>query len=56
MGFGISSKLGVFLLVDHALTTARSAGMQPMVSRDLMQFPASIPGEGVMDVVVQSNV
>lgn len=30
--------------------------MQPMVSRDLMQFPVALPGEGVIDMVVQSNV
>lgn len=33
-----------------------STGMQPFVSRDLMQFPVAIPGEGLIDVVVQSNV
>jgi hypothetical protein len=30
--------------------------MQPFVSRDLMQFPVAIPGEGLIDVVVQSTV
>jgi DNA polymerase III psi subunit len=30
--------------------------MQPMVSRDLMQFPVALQGEGVIDMVVQSNV
>jgi len=33
-----------------------STGLQPYVARDLMQFPACIPGEGLMDVVVQSLV
>ena len=33
-----------------------STGLQPYVSRDLMQFPVCIPGEGLMDVVVQSLV
>ncbi|KAJ9094054.1 hypothetical protein QFC21_006155 [Naganishia friedmannii] len=31
-------------------------GMQPFVSRDLMQFPVAIPGEGLIDVVVQSTI
>jgi hypothetical protein len=33
-----------------------STGLQPYVARDLMQFPVCIPGEGLMDVVVQSLV
>lgn len=55
MGFGISSKPRLSL-VRNELIVDCSAGMQPMVSRDLMQFPVVIPGEGVMDIVVQSNV
>ncbi|KIR80783.1 D-erythro-sphingosine kinase [Cryptococcus gattii EJB2] len=32
------------------------AGMMPWVARDLMQWPVSIPGDGLIDVVVQSVV
>lgn len=30
--------------------------MMPWVARDLMQWPVSIPGDGLIDVVVQSVV
>lgn len=36
--------------------TLRSAGMMRWVARDLMQWPVSIPGDGLIDVVVQSVV
>lgn len=58
MESGISSKL-VFLPPlqrEKTRVFAHSTGMQPFVSRDLMQFPVAIPGEGLIDVVVQSNV
>lgn len=34
----------------------KSAGLMPWISRDLNQWPVAIPGEGLMDVVIQSIV
>lgn len=45
-----------FHLLIWLIISFDSTGLQPYVSRDLMQFPVCIPGEGLMDVVVQSLV
>lgn len=57
MASGISSKLVACVTARRNVEGSwTSTGMQPFVSRDLMQFPVAIPGEGLIDVVVQSNV
>ena len=49
------------MVYDHdkiqALTSALdSAGTMPWAARDLMQWPVATPGEGVIDLVIQSIV
>ena len=53
-----SSKCSSYALSRRELEdgTGYSSGMQPYVARDLLQFPAARPTDGLLDVVIQEVV